>query len=950
MTHRKIASIVILFLLAAPLFAQRIATGVKHVKKPADTGTYTIVFDPTPVGQTTTQDCYYNCFYLTNVDQCDYSGTITLLQSATAPFRTINLRKSTITAPDCNGTPVSLPVTLNSGEVLLQDFTFSPTAPGSFQGSETYNLTPTNSPNQVFSWILQGTTGGAPSVVSFAAVPSSITPNQQTTLTWVTSGATTVSIDNGVGPVGASGSVTVSPSSTTTYTLTATNSVSSSAATATVTVINTPSLAISALPRPILQLANTGGTSTSFTVTNNGGGSTNVTLSKTGPNFFTLSPTSFTLGAGASQAVTVTATAEAAGAFEGTANVSGSGVTGQLQVAIKLLSTSPPNGTVKAQPATNRVDTSQSTSGTVSFTNSGNAALSGVLVSDVPWIVPQSGIVTIPPGGTETFTFTIDRTKRIDSGIGSATGSISLIYLSGAAGKTGALDATQPPSVTTVAVVDTPPLTVGSAAPPPLSPGEVALFVPGVGHVAGSVGTFISDLSVLNPPGNPQVSDIRFYYSGPSGTQKSTSLPSVSNVSVSLADVVKNVFATDSQVGSLQVRSASAAKLSVSTNIFNSSNPAGTYGTSIPTFRSDRGVGAGDRLVITGIRQDSGAHTNLFIQETAGIGVTVQSEFLDQNGTTLGTRSDSAAAFALTTIPAGSIPTGTVVAIMTNTSTGNGTFLAYGTPVDNASGDDWAIADWSRVYNYSGGDPVIIPVAGVAPGANNSLFRTDVTITNTGTATGSGTLKYFPRGGTASTRTITLGGRQSMILNDVVGNFFAAPPGVGYLSFTPSSGTFAIANRTYTGSTSSAGTYGSATPVLPANGSLTLGALRAIGSLQDATATTIGAATPATFRTNFGIVETSGNPATVRVTLRFSYPSGQKLQASGSAFKDYPLGANEFKQLNNVASEILGAGRATLGDLRDLEVDFQVVSGTGAVAVYTSSIDNGTNDSILRTE
>src|SRR5205814_1732513 len=94
----------------------------------------------------------------------------------------------------------------------------------------------------------------------------------------------------------------------------------------------------------------------------------------------------------------------------------------------------------------------------------------------------------------------------------------------------------------------------------------------------------------------------------------------------------------------------SADKLSVSTNIFNSSNPAGTYGTAIPTFRSDRGIGSGDRLVLTGIRQDSGAHTNFFIQETSGIGVTVSTEFLDQNGTTTGTRSDSVGPFALSQI------------------------------------------------------------------------------------------------------------------------------------------------------------------------------------------------------------------------------------------------------------------------------------------------------------
>jgi hypothetical protein len=62
------------------------------------------------------------------------------------------------------------------------------------------------------------------------------------------------------------------------------------------------------------------------------------------------------------------------------------------------------------------------------------------------------------------------------------------------------------------------------------------------------------------------------------------------------------------------------------------------------------------------------------------------------------------------------------------------------------------------------------------------------------------------------------------------------------------------------------------------------------------------------------------------------------------------LAPNQFLQLNGIATEILGAARDTLGDLRGLEADFQVIGGNGAVAVFTSSIDNGTGDSILRTE
>src|SRR5689334_22969428 len=75
-----------------------------------------------------------------------------------------------------------------------------------------------------------------PTIGSFSAAATSITAGQSTTLNWPTSGATTVTIDNGVGTVAASGSATVSPTQTTTYTLTATGDGGNSSGHVTVTV------------------------------------------------------------------------------------------------------------------------------------------------------------------------------------------------------------------------------------------------------------------------------------------------------------------------------------------------------------------------------------------------------------------------------------------------------------------------------------------------------------------------------------------------------------------------------------------------------------------------------------------------------------------------------------------------------------------------------------------
>jgi hypothetical protein len=81
--------------------------------------------------------------------------------------------------------------------------------------------------------------GSGPTITSFTATPSTVpTAGGSVTLAWVVTGATTLSIDQGVGSVSpvTSGSATAQVTATTTFTLTATNSGGSSTSTAQVTV------------------------------------------------------------------------------------------------------------------------------------------------------------------------------------------------------------------------------------------------------------------------------------------------------------------------------------------------------------------------------------------------------------------------------------------------------------------------------------------------------------------------------------------------------------------------------------------------------------------------------------------------------------------------------------------------------------------------------------------
>ena len=105
----------------------------------------------------------------------------------------------------------------------------------------TYTLTATNAAGSVTATatVTVNPAPQPPIISSFIATPSTLTVGQSSTLSWIVTGATSLSIDNGVGTVTGTSKV-VSPTVTTTYTLTATNAAGSVTATATVTVNPAP--------------------------------------------------------------------------------------------------------------------------------------------------------------------------------------------------------------------------------------------------------------------------------------------------------------------------------------------------------------------------------------------------------------------------------------------------------------------------------------------------------------------------------------------------------------------------------------------------------------------------------------------------------------------------------------------------------------------------------------
>jgi PKD repeat protein len=104
----------------------------------------------------------------------------------------------------------------------------------------TYTLTATNAEGAVTSaTTVTVTTAPLPVISSYTASPPDIAPGASSTLAWSVSGATSLSIDKGVGIVTGT-SVSVTPTRTTTYTLTATNDAGAVSHSTTVTVTPVP--------------------------------------------------------------------------------------------------------------------------------------------------------------------------------------------------------------------------------------------------------------------------------------------------------------------------------------------------------------------------------------------------------------------------------------------------------------------------------------------------------------------------------------------------------------------------------------------------------------------------------------------------------------------------------------------------------------------------------------
>jgi hypothetical protein len=122
---------------------------------------------------------------------------------------------------------------------------------GALQTTTTYTLTAANGNGVMVTAVItiQVTPASVPQVVAYTVSPQTINAGQNAQLCWQVTGATSITISNGIGSnLQANQCVTVSPQTTTTYVLTATNAAGQTQASVTLNVGSTQILSFTASP------------------------------------------------------------------------------------------------------------------------------------------------------------------------------------------------------------------------------------------------------------------------------------------------------------------------------------------------------------------------------------------------------------------------------------------------------------------------------------------------------------------------------------------------------------------------------------------------------------------------------------------------------------------------------------------------------------------------------
>ncbi|MBK5260046.1 MAG: DUF4214 domain-containing protein [Thermoanaerobaculia bacterium] len=237
---------------------------------------------------------------------------------------------------------------------------------------------------------------------------------------------------------------------------------------------------------------------------------------------------------------------------------------------------------------------------------------------------------------------------------------------------------------------------------------------------------------------------------------------------------------------------------------------------------------------------------------------------------------------------------------------------------------------------------LIIAAVASNDGAIGSRFISDIRISNISSSSQNYQLTFTPTAtnGTTTGRqlALTIAANDTKALDNIVRTWFGNPTDAqGALEIRSTSGgsstgvglVTVASSRTY--NSTPAGTFGQFVPALPITSFLS--AVDARISLQQV------AQNPSTFRTNIGLVEGSGEPATV--VLKLVDGLNRQLATTNKTLQPY-----EMIQIGVPTLFFPGQDVQQI-KITDARVEITVVSPTGKVNAFASVLDNKTSDPIM---
>ena len=391
--------------------------------------------------------------------------------------------------------------------------------------------------------------------------------------------------------------------------------------------------------------------------------------------------------------------------------------------------------------------------------------------------------------------------------------------------------------------------------------------------------------------------------------------------SLTYGNALQEIFGVTSGAGAIAIEATaagSAPDLRVTSRTY-TTGTIGTYGQAVP----DVVTTIGQTLYVPGIVSTSDFRTNVGLVNRSAGDVSVALTLLDQDGQML---SATTIVVPANNFQQASLPS--FFPMMTSRSD-EGLALRVVASVPDAVSAYASIVD-NRTQDpvYVQGVPIpsesraVVPAVGRSEGANNTFWRSDVTLLNPTPAWMTVSLRYLPSGGdnrNAIGRSMQLAPHQSVTVRDVVGSF-SVPAGSGALEVVSNSGTApVVTSRTYTPA-STGGTYGqSIDPVSTWARDIYVPGLRSDLS----------------FRSNVGFV--NGGDTTIGVVVSALASNGTTV---GTGFVTLPP---RGQAQTSVAALFPGVDVASLGNFT-LQAH---TDGEATLFAYGSIVDNNSGDPVF---